>query len=112
MRTSEERIGELHRRMETMERKRTRRRDLSFSAAAFAVCLALALTLALAVASTPIQAQDDGTGKAAASIFADHGALGYVVVAMVAFCLGAVVTVFCYRLKKKNKQQTKGESKQ
>ena len=33
-------------------------------------------------------------------MFSDSGALGYIVVALLAFLLGVSVTVFCLRLKK------------
>ena len=56
--------------------------------------------MALVIASLPIQSPGTITGSAAASIFADHASLGYVVVALLAFCLGALVTVFCFRIKK------------
>ena len=52
-----------------------------------------------------IQAPGAMQGGAAASIFADHAVLGYVVIALLAFCLGTLATVFCFRVKKHKKEQ-------
>ena len=100
MRTSEERIQELHDRMNSLKETKTRRNDLLKSAAAFAVCLAITVALALVIARVPVLDPGDIGESAAASIFAEHSALGYVVIAILAFCLGALVTIFCYRLRK------------
>ena len=81
MRTSEERIRELHRRMNTLEEADRRRR-------------------CRVIARLPVQAAPAGIGGAAASIFAEQSVLGYVVIALLAFCLGSLVTIFCFRLKK------------
>ena len=104
MRTSEERVQELHRRMNTMEKAKSHRRVQLMCAAACTACLAITIAMALIIASLPIQAPGEITGSAAASIFADHTSLGYVVVALLAFCLGALVTVFCFRMKKHMKE--------
>ncbi|MBQ1364037.1 MAG: DUF4179 domain-containing protein [Oscillospiraceae bacterium] len=99
MRTSEERVRELHRRMAAMEREKSRRRYQLLCAAACTACLAITVAMALVIASLPIQSTDMIAGSAAASIFADHASLGYVVVALLAFCLGVLVTIFCLRMK-------------
>ena len=104
MRTSEERVRELHRRMEAMEKAKSRRRVRLMCAAACTACLALTVAMALVIASLPIRSAGMIAGSAAASIFADHAALGYVAVALTAFCLGALVTVFCFRMKKHMKE--------
>ncbi len=104
MRTSEERVRELHRRMEAMEKAKSRRRVQLMCAAACTACLAITVAMALVIASLPIRLPGEITGSAAAGIFADHASLGYVVVALLAFCLGALVTVFCFRMKKHRKE--------
>ena len=109
MRTSEERVQELHRRMNAMEKARNRRRYQMICAAACTACLAITVVMALVIAHLPIQSPIEGTGGAAASIFADHADLGYVVVALLAFCLGALVTVFCFRMKKHMKEREKDD---
>ena len=54
------------------------------------------------VSSLSVIGPDSTPGVAAASIFTDHSALGYVVVAVISLCLGAFLTVFCFRIKKHN----------
>ena len=104
MRTSEERVQELHRRMEAKEKAKGRRRVQLMCAAACTACLAVTVAMALTIASLPVRSPGAINGSAAASIFADHASLGYVVVALLAFCLGALVTVFCFRVKKHMKE--------
>ena len=104
MRTSEERVQELHRRMDAMEQAKNRRRYLLLCAAACTASLALTVAIALVIAYLPFRSPGEITGSAAASIFADHASLGYVVVALLAFCLGALVTVFCFRMKQHRKE--------
>ena len=84
MRTSEERIRELHCRMDVMQEKEIHRRYV-------ARCTAAAASVGGPVLS--------------GSIFADHEALGYVVTAFLAFCLGALVTILCFRLKRREKTE-------
>ena len=59
----------------------------------------IALLLSLLISATPAQGLGAVNGSAAASIFADRAMLGYVVVALLAFCLGALATILCARLK-------------
>ncbi len=100
MRTSEERINELHRRMDALNRQRSRRRYRLQCAVACIACLTITSVLALVVAETSIQSPSSVSEGMTASIFADREALGYVTVALMAFCLGALVTIFCFRLRK------------
>ena len=100
MRTSEERVAELHRRMAELRKKRQRRKYLLSCAGAVAACLELAVVTALVIANTPLQPPAAGTAGYTASIFAGYEHLGAIVVAILAFCLGAMVTVFCYRLRR------------
>ncbi len=104
MRTSEERVQELHRRMNAMEKAKGRRRYQLMCAAACTACLAITIAMALIIASLPLQSPGEITGSATASIFAGHASLGYIVVDLMAFCLGALVTVFCFRMKKHMKE--------
>ena len=100
MRTSEERVEELHRRTATLRQAKLRRKNCLLSGAAVFVCLALSILFAAAVAHAPASASGAMPAGAAASIFADHAVLGFVVVALVSFCLGTLVTILCYRLNK------------
>ena len=99
MRTSEERVQELHRRMEDLQWTRRHRQYVIGSVLACAACLMITIILAFSVAGLPAGNPISGSGTYTASIFTNYSALGYVVVALVAFCLGALVTVFCFRLR-------------
>ena len=111
MLTSEERVRELHRRMNAFEKSENRRRYRIIRVAAGAACLVITVVMALVFAQLPNQAPGEGLGGAAASIFAVHAALGYVVVALLAFCLGALVTAFCFRMKKHMKENESDDRK-
>ncbi len=101
MRTSEDRVAELHRRMHQRARAKKARRYLRTAALSAAACLAVVVLFAYEISRTAVHGQAAMNSGAAASIFAEHAALGYVVVAIVAFCLGALVAVLCYRMKKR-----------
>lgn len=48
---------------------------------------------------TAVEAPDIERGGLYASLFADSGMLGFIVIGIIAFALGIAVTVFCYTLK-------------
>ena len=98
MRTSEERVRELHTRMDARRKAKASRR---LSASVLAVTLGLAASIAAAVRiSNMAYVEAAGlAGNAEGSIFAERGALGVIVVAVLAFCLGSAVTILCYRLR-------------
>ena len=98
MRTSEERVEELHRRMRLRKRDKARARYIAYGSAAGLAGLAAALFIAVKVSGMQVLFVDGSVGGASASIFAKQGALGFIVVAVLAFFLGAAVTIFCYRL--------------
>ena len=98
MRTYEERTAELHLRMRA-RRAKLRSRNRAAAAGAIAACLSLTVLFAFAVSGAPVRAFDLPVGGTAASIFAQNGALGYVLVALLAFCLGVAATLLCRRLK-------------
>lgn len=100
MGTSEERVAELHRRMEAMKQAKARRKFRLACAAAYAACLAVTVLAAVGVSRLPVHsgaAPDGMTG----SVFAGNEALGYIVVGLLALILGAMVTVFCFRLRRR-----------
>lgn len=109
MRSSEERVNELHRRMASYRRTKARR-SLWLGTAAVAACLAVVILFALDVSRRAFELSDGNVGGITASIFAEHGALGFVTVALAAFCLGALATVLCFRLKRNGENGENGES--
>ena len=100
MRTSEERIQELHERMGVMQVRRQHRKYVIQCSAAGAVCFAIMVVLGYIIAGIPVQNVPGSSDGISASIFADRMVLGYIVIALLAFCLGVSFTVFCYRLRR------------
>ena len=111
MRTPDERVTELHRRIGVLERARSRRALFARCAACGAVCAALSLAVLAArgvPTGGPAPAADGmpATGsafRAAGGVFGGHGTAGAVAVAVAAFALGALVTLLCSRLRKNAK---------
>ena len=99
MRTSEERIEELHRRIALRRQEKTDRRYRAVAASSVAAMLALTLLIAQSLSNLSARVPGAATGAFTASIFSDHAALGFVVAALAAFCLGSLGTVLCYRLR-------------
>ena len=107
MRTSEERVASLHQRMDELEEKQAQRKFGIQSAVIAAAGLAAAVLLAVLISTLPVVTPPEADNSAAASIFTDNGALGYVVVAILAFVLGALVTVLCFRIRRHEKMKQK-----
>ena len=100
MRTSEERAAGPHRRMDAMKRAKARRRYVLACTAAISACLAVTVLLSPAGSRLPARAQNAASGGMTASIFTGTPAPGYFVAAVLAFILGILVTVLCFRLRR------------
>ena len=110
MRTNEERIAAMHERAAEMNKtERARKvRIMQFTGAA----VACAATFMLAVFMPHINDFELGPATGAednmhASIFADSGVLGYIVIAIIAFLLGVALTMFCIRLREWQERKDK-----
>ena len=86
--------------MANLQWSRIRRQYMAKSAAAFAASLIITVILAFIIGNMPAQIAPAGPNGYTATLFANYAALGYVVVALLAFCLGALVTIFCFRMRK------------
>lgn len=102
MRSSEERIAAVKRRAAQLERKKTRLRSRMLAAA----CLALIIGLAAAMPgiTADIDAQNYAGFETAATMLGGGGALGYLVMALLAFLLGVCVTILCFRLRRREEE--------
>ena len=105
MRSSEERIAAVKRRAAQLERKKTRLRSRMLAAASAAACLALIIGLAAAMpgSTADIDAQNYAGFETAATMLGG-GALGYLVMALLAFLLGVCVTILCFRLRRREEE--------
>lgn len=101
MRSYEERLNAMHTRAKQLRREKNKNRLFAFSAAALAVCFALVVSIALVMPNLAAKASPDVLSGMNASIFSQSGALGYIVVGIVAFFAGIAATVFCTLLKKR-----------
>ena len=96
MRSHEERVAETKRRIAKIEReKRLRRNKITMASA----CLVLLIGASLAMPgiAASIRTGDYSGFETAASMYGG-GALGYIVIGLLAFLLGVCVTVLCFRL--------------
>ncbi len=100
MRTYDQRVDELHERMKSMRRSKARRRYVLAAASMGTACLAVAVAMAFVIAANPVPDAAAVSEGASASIFASGAALGYAVITVLAFTLGVLFTVFCFRLRK------------
>ena len=99
MRTSEERVAELHRRMKAARQAERRRHHLQMGAVVCAAWIVL-LFISVGISRLPVQPVGVGYDGMTASIFASSSVLGYIMVSLVGLCLGALTTVFCCRIKR------------
>ena len=107
MRTNEECVEEHHRRMKSRRRTKTSHRYLPMGVFSVAVCPFLTTQAAVGVSRTTAPAPAAALEGAEASIPAVHGSLGFVLVGLVAFCLGTLVTLLCFRLRRHMKEEEK-----
>lgn len=116
MRSTEERVTAVRRRVAQIERRKRQRRNRIAALSSAAACLAVivALSFVMPGISEKHTAGDYAGYETAASIFGGSAAAGYVVIGLLAFVLGVCVTVLCFRLKvfqKKNKEMGDGDDR-
>ena len=104
MRTNEERIAALHARAGEIRIENRQRQVKVLQFAGTAVCLCIVIAMALWMPTVGNMALPVGTGAMSASIFSNSSHVGYVVIGLVAFLLGVLLTIFCFRLQKWQKQ--------
>lgn len=101
MRTDKERIAALHARADELNKRKREHGVRIIQAVSVVLVIATVVLLAVFMPQAVLPESSSGLpGNMQASIFADRGTLGYVVIAVIAFILGSAVTIFCFRLKK------------
>ena len=110
MRSNEERVAEVKRRIAEKERQKKLRRS---RISAVAACLVLILVLALFMPGIAGQLRPGGYSdyEMAASMFGENGALGYIIIGLLAFLLGVCVTILCFRIRLLNREEQSMEDK-
>lgn len=95
---------EVLQRSKTIIRQRKTRRQMAFLTLASAVCLVLIVAVALGMPESIAQLpQRRAVSDTLGALFVHNSALGYVVVGVLAFILGAAVTLLAFLSKKLSK---------
>ena len=113
MRSNEERIAEVKRRIAEKERKKKLRRSRIAAVSAVAACLVLIVVLSLFMPGIAGQLRPGGYSdyEMVASMFGENGALGYIIIGLLAFFLGVCVTILCFRIRLLNREEQSVEDK-
>lgn len=106
MRSHEERVAAVKRRVAQVERQKRQRRNRVMALSAVAACLAVIVGVSFAMPgiSEKLIAGDYNGYETTASIFSGSAATGYIIIGLLAFVLGVCVTVLCFKLKAFRKQ--------
>lgn len=107
MRSHEERFAETKRRIAARQRREQRRRSTITTLSA-AACLVLIVGVSFAMPGmvAGVRPGDFAGYETAASMYGDGAALGYIVIGLLSFLLGVCVTVLCFRLRQKNREDS------
>ena len=113
MRSNEERVVEVKRRIAEKERKKKLRRSRIAAVSAVAACLVLIVVLSLFMPGIAGQLRPGGYSdyEMVASVFGENGALGYIIIGLLAFFLGVCVTILCFRIRLLNREEQSVEDK-
>ena len=112
MRSHEERVAAVKRRIAQEEQKKRLRRSRVITAGSAAACLALIAGISVWMPGVMEHAAADGYAGfgAAASMFAGSPAAGYLIVGLLSFLLGVCVTALCFRIRRFQREDgEKGE---
>ena len=111
MRSKEERVAAVKQRVIQLEVRRQQRRNRTTVLASVTVCLTIIVAAAFVMPNiTARLAAGDYAGyETAASIFGGSVAIGYVVIGLLAFVLGVLTTVLCFKLRDSQKKDSKTE---
>ena len=113
MRSNEERVAEVKRRIAEKERQKKLRRSRIAAVSAVAACLVLIVVLSLFMPGIAGQLRPGGYSdyEMVASMFGENGALGYIIIGLLAFFLGVCVTILCFRIRLLNREEQSMEDK-
>ena len=113
MRSNEERVVEVKRRIAEKKRQKKLRRSRIAAVSAVAVCLVLIVVLSLFMPGIAGQLRPGGYSdyEMVASMFGENGALGYIIIGLLAFFLGVCVTILCFRIRLLNREEQSVEDK-
>jgi hypothetical protein len=106
VRSTDERVSAVQARSRSIQRERKRRRSITVSGISVVACFAAIFSFALylpgAVGNSPTSTS--GTSGVCGSIMASGDFLGFIVIGILAFCLGVAVTVLCIMLRERARE--------
>ena len=110
----EERIAEVKRRIAKKEQQQRLRRRRIVSAVCIAACFAVIVGVSFAMPGIigRIEPSTSSGFETAATILGGSTALGYMVIGLLAFILGACVTILCFRIHQLNKEEQTEKQKE
>jgi len=111
MRSREERVQAVRCRVAQMRRQR-RLRAAAAGAVAASVLLVTVLAVQMPEKMRAVVGNEVEGVQAAASVFRNGGATGYVLVGLLAFVLGVGVTVLCTRIREMEKEKADTEERE
>ena len=110
MRTNEERIAAMHTRAEQLNKEYRRKRVRVLQAVSAAACFAVIVMLSVFIPGlSGALVPQASSADMSASIFSGSRLLECAVIGILAFLLGVSVTIFCFRLKKREQQREDGK---
>ena len=96
MRTNEERIAAMHSRAAELNKQHRAHKVRVLQSAGATIMRAIFMPRIADFNTVPAEGASDSRN---ASVFSDSGALGLIVIAIIAFLLGVSTAIFCFRLK-------------
>ena len=113
MRSHEERIAEVRRRIAEKERQKRRKQRRIVAITCIAACLAVIVGVSFAMPGIIGQIEPGASSgfETAATILGGGTALGYMVIGLLAFILGVCGTVLCFRIRQLDKEEQTEEQK-
>ena len=113
MRSHEERIAEVRRRIAEKERQKRRKQRRIAAISCIAACLAVIVGVSFVMPGIVGQIEPGASSgfETAATILGGGTALGYMVIGLLAFILGVCVTVLCFRIRQLDKEEQTEEQK-
>ena len=106
MRTNNERAALVRKRTAEIKRKRQKKKQRALDVICIVACLILVVGIGSFMPALMVAPGSEVYhASGAASLVASHGALGYILMGLMAFLLGVCVTVILYRLHRNNERK-------
>lgn len=109
MMTDEERMKKIRKRTAEIKRQDNKKKQIFSEIISAAACLVIIISVGLYMPSLTqnLSFQNIRQTSATASIIARDGALGYIIMGILAFALGVCLTIFLYKIRERNKRDSK-----